>query len=132
MIDDISNLFSKLGSLSPPAFVLLFLFVVNFMLRRSPVPNSWVMWISTLIGTVAYPVFVAAVTTFQFPILRNVITGFMVGAGAWACYVPVVIFAEKKWPWLSDVINGPNALPRVPETQPFTGPLPPPFDKDKK
>ena len=109
-MDEISNMFSRLGTLSPPLFVLLFLFVANFIMRRTPlIKNSLVMWISTAIGTILYPLFVTTVTTFQFSFLRNVLTGFMVGVAAWACYLPVVILIEKKYPWLESVINGPSA-----------------------
>ena len=125
IIKTISDHFAEFANVSPSVFVLLFLFALNFMMRRSPwIPNAAVMWISTVAGMLLYPIFVETLVTVKAGLMRNILTGFMVGAGAWGFYLPVVIFAETKWPWLAKIINGPEASDAKHEVPPAAPPSP--------
>lgn len=104
-IDAISQFLTQLGDLSPAAFCCAILLGLNLLMRRSPIPNWCIPWISVIVGMILFPVFLPVATNFKNPLGRNIGMGFIIGLIAAVGYSAIVAFGEKKWPWLHDVLN---------------------------
>lgn len=129
MIEQIEKIFSQLGDLSPAVFATLILFGINLLMRRIPkFPNWPIPFLSVLFGMMLFPVFMPITTHFENPLGRNIGLGFLTGLAASLGYGTILRFAEKRWPWLHDVINGNGHDKAEPpdSTPPPATPAPPP------
>jgi len=100
---------NQLLGMSPPAIGFIALLVLNLVMRRIPHVPNWVIPVVTIFcGT---PMFAWLLTLVEAtkvnPFGLNCIFGFVVSGLVACCYGAIVLFAESKWPWLANVINGP-------------------------
>lgn len=106
MLEPLSKFLAELGDIGPAALATLILIGVNLLLRRTPdVRNQLIPWISVALGMVLFPVYLPLSTEFQNPLGRNIGLGFLVGLGAAVGYSSIVRQAERRWPWLHDLLN---------------------------
>lgn len=97
---------TALGGLAPATLATLVLIGWNLLLRRTPyVKNWWIPWFSVAVGMILFPMWLPLVTSYQNPLGRNVGFGFLIGLMASIGYGGIVRIAEKRWPWLHDVLN---------------------------
>jgi len=105
----INDAFAELGDLSPQVIVALVLLILNLVLRRFKYCPNWIIpSASIVLGMVGFAVLVPPQAKEFHPLGRNLCEGFIVGAVAWLAYGQIVTIAEKRFPWLADVINGPS------------------------
>lgn len=125
-LDTITNFLNQLGDLTPAAFCCVILVGLNLLMRRTPIIPNWaILWISVVAGMIIFPIFLPITTSFKNPIGRNIGMGFIIGLIAGVGYHAIVAFAEKKWPWLHDVLNPggpppPDSDVKVPAAPPDT------------
>lgn len=106
MLENLEHFWKQIGEIGPAALASIILVGFNLLLRRTPdIRNSWIPWLSVALGVVLFPWYMAELTDFHTPLSKSTGLGFIAGLGAAFGYNAIIRAAEKRWPWLHDLLN---------------------------
>ena len=128
MMDYLEDILKVITNLGPEALTVAVMIALGYVLRILPAfPNKLIPYVCIFGAPFIYPFLTnpgRVAPDVQHPIVRCVITGFLLGAVAWFSHNKVLAHIENKIPGLKGLLNRPDSTPPSADAAPTEPPKP--------